>query len=270
MCSSARSPGPTQVAAAMFTPASLTAVATRASAPGVFSMSMTKSTAMRRTRASGARAQVPQHPVQDAAVLEVGDLVRGVDPDLRLEGDLIRAVAVGGDLDGLRLAVLEIAHVEGLLAGQAERLDRLALRELEWQDAHPDQVGAVDPLEALGHHRADAEQRGSLRGPVPRGARAVLLAGQHHQRHTLVGVRHRGLVDRGLLAVRQVAGEAALALTQAVAEADVGEGAADHHLVVAAPRAVRVEVTDLDALLDQPPAGRAVLLDCPRGRDVIG
>src|SRR5215218_8372155 len=35
------------VAAAMFTPASLIAAATRASAPGVFSMSMTRSTAMR-------------------------------------------------------------------------------------------------------------------------------------------------------------------------------------------------------------------------------
>jgi len=42
---SARSAGPTQVAAAMFTPASLTAAATRASAPGVLSMSMTRSTA---------------------------------------------------------------------------------------------------------------------------------------------------------------------------------------------------------------------------------
>src|SRR4051794_36146475 len=46
MCSSARSPVPRQVAAATFTPASLIAVATRASAPGAFSMSMTKSTAI--------------------------------------------------------------------------------------------------------------------------------------------------------------------------------------------------------------------------------
>jgi hypothetical protein len=35
-----------QVAAAMFTPASLIAAATRASAPGVFSTSMTRSTAI--------------------------------------------------------------------------------------------------------------------------------------------------------------------------------------------------------------------------------
>src|SRR4051794_13792432 len=43
--SSARSPVPMQVAAAMFTPASLIAAATSASAPGVFSTSMTRSTA---------------------------------------------------------------------------------------------------------------------------------------------------------------------------------------------------------------------------------
>src|SRR5581483_11011734 len=51
MCNSARSPVPMHVAAAMFTPASLIAAATRASAPGVFSMSMTRSYAMRYARA---------------------------------------------------------------------------------------------------------------------------------------------------------------------------------------------------------------------------
>ena len=48
MCSSACDPGPMQVAAAMFTPASLIAAATLASAPGVFSRSMARSTDMRR------------------------------------------------------------------------------------------------------------------------------------------------------------------------------------------------------------------------------
>src|SRR5215217_4477478 len=46
MWSSARSPVPMHVAAAMFTPASLIAAAARASAPGVFSMSMARSTAL--------------------------------------------------------------------------------------------------------------------------------------------------------------------------------------------------------------------------------
>src|SRR5688572_14067481 len=46
MCSSARSPAPMHVTAAMLTPASLMAAATRASAPGSFSTSMTRSNPM--------------------------------------------------------------------------------------------------------------------------------------------------------------------------------------------------------------------------------
>src|SRR4029453_14165647 len=46
MCNSARSPDPTHVAAARLTPASLTAAATFASAPGSFSISITKSVDM--------------------------------------------------------------------------------------------------------------------------------------------------------------------------------------------------------------------------------
>src|SRR3954454_23914265 len=52
MWSSARSPGPMQVAAEMFTPASLMAAATSARAPGVLSMSMTRSTGIGPSRVS--------------------------------------------------------------------------------------------------------------------------------------------------------------------------------------------------------------------------
>ncbi len=48
MCNSAFSPLPKHVAAEMFTPASLIAVATRASAPGSLSTSMTRSMGMTR------------------------------------------------------------------------------------------------------------------------------------------------------------------------------------------------------------------------------
>ena len=53
-------------------------------------------------------------------LLEVVDLVRGVEADRRLELDVLAALAVGGHRDGPRLAVLEVADVEGLLAGEAE------------------------------------------------------------------------------------------------------------------------------------------------------
>ena len=57
---------------------------------------------------------------------------------------------------------------------------------------------------------------------------------------------------------------------QQVAQADVGEGAAHHDLVVAAACAVGVEVLRLHALLDQVARRRAALGDVAGGGDVIG
>ena len=66
-------------------------------------------------------------------------------------------------------------------------------------------------------------------------------------------------------------GDAALgAGGQQVAQADVGESAAHHHFVVAAARAVRVEVLWLHAVFLQISAGGGVGLDGAGGRDVVG
>ncbi len=80
-------------------------------------------------------------------------------------------------------------------------------------------------------------------------------------------VAHGGVVDRQLLvrAIGEVVGVAALrqrlqpghVAAEQVAQADVRERAAHHHLVVAAAGAVRVEVARRDALLLQVQAGRA-------------
>ena len=68
---------------------------------------------------------------------------------------------------------------------------RLAVRELQRQHAHADEVRAVDALVGLGDDGADAQQRGALGRPVARGAGAVLLAGQHDQRDALGRVAAR-------------------------------------------------------------------------------
>jgi hypothetical protein len=109
----------------------------------------------------------------------------------------------------------------------------------ERQHAHADQVRAVDALEALGD---DAFTPSSIvplaaqsrEEPVPYSSPARTTSG------TLLGlVAHRRVVDRQLLARRLVLGDAALdAGHHQVLQADVGEGAAHHHLVVAAARAV--------------------------------
>ncbi len=134
----------------------------------------------------------------------------------------------------------------------------------------------MDALEALGDHRADAEQLGALRRPVARGAVAVFCAGEDDERHLLLGVFHRRVVDRHLGAVGPVLGLAALrhvavvGLAHEVLDADVGEGATHHDLVVAAPRAVLVEVLQRDLPLGEVGAGGRGLLDRAGRRDVVG
>ena len=52
---------------------------------------------------------------------------------------------------------------------QAQRLPGLAGRQFQGQNAHAHQVAAMDPLEARGDHRADAQQK------VPLAAQSRLL-----------------------------------------------------------------------------------------------
>ena len=129
---------------------------------------------------------------------------------------------------------------------------RLAVGVLQRQHAHADQVRAVDPLVGLGDDGPDAEQRRALGRPVARRAGAVLLAGQDDQRGARPrrsAARRRRSTSTSPPAVKSP-GDAALgAGRQLVAQPDVGERAADHHLVVAAAGAVGVEVPALDAVL---------------------
>src|SRR3989442_5214686 len=57
---------------------------------------------------------------------------------------------------------------------------------------------------------------------------------------------------------------------QAVAQPDIGECPAQHHLVVTAPRSVGIEVDRLDAMLDEVPPGRAIGGGRARPRGVGG
>src|SRR5579875_2606743 len=208
--------------------------------------------------------------LHDAAVPEVGGLAGGVDAD---HGPELAAVGGHGDLlrNVARADLLDAGDVERLAAGQPQRLDGLPRAELKRQHPHADQVGPVDPLERLGQDGPDAEQRRALGGPVAGRPGAVLLAAQHDQRRALLDVPAGRVVDAHLLVFGQLGGDAALgAGREQVAQPDVRERAADHHLVVAAAGAVGVEVAALDAVLGQVPPGRAVRLDRAGRRDVVG
>jgi len=91
---------------------------------------------------------------------------------------------------------------------------------------------------ALGQHGADAEQRRALGRPVARRATAVLAPCDHEQWRVLALIADRRVVDEHLVAGRLMRRVRPLALGQPVAQPDVAERAAHHHLVMAAPRAV--------------------------------
>ena len=197
---------------------------------------------------------------------EVLALARRVEPDDRAE-----LLPVRGHGHLRRLAVLEPDDVERLMAGETERLTALAREVLQRDDPHHQQVGAVDALVALGDGRLHAEQVRPLRGPVAGRAGAVLLPREDDRRRALGEVALGGGEDRHLLAGREVHRPRPLgAGHEQVAEADVGERAAHHHLVIAAPRPVGVEVDRLDAVPDEVLPGRRVALDRAGGGDVVG
>src|SRR5690349_10128128 len=156
--------------------------------------------------------EVAQDVVQDAAVLEVLDLLGGI--DAAGQGDLLAGAvaAMDGHRDvhaGLE-AALDAAHVEALVAGEVQRLAGHAVLELQRQHAHADQVRAMDALEGLAYHRLHAEQVDALGRPVARRTGAVLLAGDQDLRRVFLLVAHRHIVDRLGLVGLVVMGEAAL------------------------------------------------------------
>src|SRR5690606_32118062 len=124
---------------------------------------------------SGVSDERPQHVLQDAAVAVVVRLTGRVDTHRGVERDGLLALrrelaGLRRDLHGLRgdalVELLKTLDRHDLGAVQAERLPALTRRELQRNDAHADEVGAVDPLEALGDDRLDAEEARALGRPV--------------------------------------------------------------------------------------------------------
>ena len=126
----------------------------------------------------------------------------------------------------------------------------------------------MDALEALRHHCLDTQQLRAFGGPVPAGAGAVFLTGKHHGRRTGSLVAGRGVKDGELVAGRRIRHAALVQRPAAffpaaigpgrkhqVFDAHIGKGAAHHDFVVAAARAVGVEVFFLHTMRQQPLAG---------------
>src|SRR5580704_638107 len=150
----------------------------------------------------------------------------------------------------------EPKNVKILPALQAQSLSGDALRELERKDAHPNQVRAVDALEALGDDDFHSEKAGPLGGPVPARTGPIFLSGKDDEWNPIGLVGHASVIDEsrftlfGLdLLVRRVdllwakikRVSAFNARNHQVLDPHVREGAAGHDPVVAAPGAVAIE-----------------------------
>mmetsp|Transcript_26275 Transcript_26275/g.62209 ORF Transcript_26275/g.62209 Transcript_26275/m.62209 type:complete len:395 (+) Transcript_26275:4406-5590(+) len=218
--------------------------------------------------------EVLREALQHAAGFVDRDFLGGVQPALhRHGGGLAVLVANAQRQDGPRRALAD--DVEGLAAVETQRQPIGTGLELQRQHAHADQVAAVDALEALGHDGLDAQQLRALGGPVAARPGAVLLAGEDHGGRALGDIGHCGVVDRRLLAVLQREAafhpRAVLAGRQhQVLDPHIGKGAAHHHIVIAAARAIGVEVGLEDAVLGQELAGRRGLLEGAGRADVVG
>ena len=190
----------------------------------------------------------------------VVDFDGGVDAEF--DGLLEFGPVFAGDGEGDILtgldAVAEAGDVVGFGAVEVERLRADAFGELEREDAHADEVGAVDAFEALGDDGFDSEETGAFGCPVAAGAGAVFLSGEDDERGASGLVCHAGVVDAHLLAGRLVDRESAFHARAVgfggdheVFDADIGEGAAGHDAVIATAASVAVEIHRFDAVFDE-------------------
>src|SRR5690606_17822211 len=103
---------------------------------------------------------LPQNGLQNARVAVIIDVYHAVETaDYR---ELEACAVFARRFDGQALAWLHIVReafdIERLAAGDAERFPAGAVSELQRQNAHANEVAAVNPLEAFSDDRFDAEQ----------------------------------------------------------------------------------------------------------------
>src|SRR5699024_12414149 len=114
------------------------------------------------------------------------------------------------------------------------------------------EVGAVEPLDALGDDRPAPAQPRARGGTATGGTGTEFHTGEEDEGNVPRGISLSSVVDRLYHPGEEVLRVAALdAVQELVAQADVREGAANHDLVVPAARSVGVEVAPGDPVLAQ-------------------
>src|SRR5712671_1608922 len=128
----------------------------------------------------------------------------------------------------------------------------------------------MNSLEAAREHCADSQERNPLGRPVARGTHAIALARNDDDRLALALISLRRAPDRQAFARARQDGESRRNVRlQQIADALVGEHAAQHDLPVAAPCCKDVEVPAIRTVLDQPIGCIAIRQDLTGWRNMV-
>lgn len=119
----------------------------------------------------------------------------------------------------------------------------------------------MDTLVGLGDHSVDTLKVRSLGSPITGGSRAVLVSSKDDELLSSILVLLGGIEDGHLLAGGHVDGGRADLRYHLVDQADVGEGATGHNLIVTSAGTVGVEVLSLDSTLSEVAGSRRVFGD---------
>ena len=123
--------------------------------------------------------ELAEHVVQNTAVLEVGNLWVSIEP--ASDNDRLASVSLNGDvLANLQVSTVDVNR-EGLSSIKPVRVSTFSALELEWQDAHTNQVASMDSLVAQSNDDGDGKKKKFFGCPIPRRARSIVTSSKDYR-----------------------------------------------------------------------------------------
>jgi hypothetical protein len=207
--------------------------------------------------------ELAEHVLKDAAVLIEGYFRVSVKSAGSRER-FARAGCHGNVLVDTKVATLHV-NVESLRTIESMSISALTSLELERQNAHANEVASVDTLIGLSDHSVNSLEVGALGSPIAGRARAVLVTGQDNELFASILVLLSGVEDSHLFAGGNMDGSGANLRYHLVDEADIGERATSHNLIITSAGTVRVEVLGGNIAICQETGGGRILCNLTSG-----
>src|ERR1700752_5159650 len=130
----------------------------------------------------------------------------------------------------------------------------------------------MDSLIALCNHGAYGKEHSALCRPVAGTAASVFLSSNYNKRcrYTLSSIFHRSIIYAHLFTGWNIHSPSTLSTGKhQVLQSNISKRATNHDLVIAATRAIAVEIARLNPFLDQISPSRTIRCDITCRRDVV-